>query len=331
MKGGKAIASGGYGCVFYPALRCLDEERTNGISKLLKRTNAREEYEEAERILPALKNIPNYRDYILLPDELCYPDDLTPSDKENVYNKCSAFEEIKRSVAKYQILNMPFGGPDVDKYLQANKIGDNFITLNHSLMNLLKNAIRVYNQNRLIHADLKGPNILINEKTLQCKIIDWGLAVKYSNKNTIVIDEELEWRPIQFNIPPSNILMSEYFVSLISSHVKKSSVPPTRQSLAKLITEHLPKFREKYGDGHFKYMQFMMDILIKNLNLNYTSMEIISMYIASCAFYCITTTNKTSISKTGKSIQYSQTKKTAINTTNIFMIFTVIIVTYGDY
>ena len=121
-------------------------------------SNAREEYEEAERILPALKNIPNYHDYVLLPDELCYPDGLTPSDKENVDNKCSVFEEIKRSVAKYQILNMPFGGPDVDKYSHANKIGDNFITLNHSLMNLLKNATGVYNQNRLIHADLKGPN-----------------------------------------------------------------------------------------------------------------------------------------------------------------------------
>ena len=80
--------------------------------------------------------------------------------------------------------------------------------------------------------------------------------------------------------------MSEYFVSLLSSHVKYSSVPPTRQSLAKLITEHLPKFRLKYGDGRFKYMQFMMDVLIKNLNLNFTSMDIISGYIANCAFCC---------------------------------------------
>ena len=307
MKGGKAIASGGYGCVFYPALRCLDEERTNGISKLLKRSNAREEYEEAERILPVLKNIPDYRNFVLLPDELCYPDDLTPSDKENVDKKCAAFGEITTNVSKYQILNMPFGGPDVDKYIQLNKMGDNFVLLNQSLMNLLKSAIKVYNENRLIHADLKGANVLVNEKTLQCKIIDWGLAVKYSKENTVIIDEELEWRPIQFNIPPSNILMSEYFVSLLSSHVKAS--PVTKDSLAKLIKDHLPKFREKYGDGHIDYMEFMMSILIKNLNLNVSPIDMICNYIANCAFYCVNEKNRVTMSNTGESIQMSHKKK----------------------
>ena len=29
MQGGKAIASGGYGCVFYPALRCKNKDRSH--------------------------------------------------------------------------------------------------------------------------------------------------------------------------------------------------------------------------------------------------------------------------------------------------------------
>ena len=33
-KGGKAIDSGGFGCVFSPALKCSNKPRTDGISKL---------------------------------------------------------------------------------------------------------------------------------------------------------------------------------------------------------------------------------------------------------------------------------------------------------
>ena len=35
-KGGKMIDSGGYGCVFYPALLCKNKTtRRNGVSKLM--------------------------------------------------------------------------------------------------------------------------------------------------------------------------------------------------------------------------------------------------------------------------------------------------------
>jgi len=34
-KGGKAIAAGGFGCVFKPALKCKGKPRGNGITKVL--------------------------------------------------------------------------------------------------------------------------------------------------------------------------------------------------------------------------------------------------------------------------------------------------------
>jgi hypothetical protein len=47
-KGGKVLASGGFGCVFSPALKCEGEsKRAKGkISKLMSEKHATEEYEE---------------------------------------------------------------------------------------------------------------------------------------------------------------------------------------------------------------------------------------------------------------------------------------------
>ena len=41
IKGGEVIASGGFGCVFSPALKCKNKKRTkNKITKLMIRKNA---------------------------------------------------------------------------------------------------------------------------------------------------------------------------------------------------------------------------------------------------------------------------------------------------
>ena len=67
-KGGKVIASGGYGCVFNPALRCEGETKRNKnkITKLMTDKHATEEYEEINSIKKKLDKIPNYSDYYYL-------------------------------------------------------------------------------------------------------------------------------------------------------------------------------------------------------------------------------------------------------------------------
>ena len=45
-KGGKPINSGGYGCIFKPALKCKGKtKRENGISKLMTKEHADSEYD----------------------------------------------------------------------------------------------------------------------------------------------------------------------------------------------------------------------------------------------------------------------------------------------
>ena len=69
-KGGKVLASGGYGCVFTPALKCegAKKRETGKISKLMTEKHATQEYEEINSIKEKLDSIKNYEDYFLLYD-----------------------------------------------------------------------------------------------------------------------------------------------------------------------------------------------------------------------------------------------------------------------
>ena len=51
-KGGKVIASGGYGCVFSPALKCEGSSKRadNSITKLMTERHAKDEYDEINSI-----------------------------------------------------------------------------------------------------------------------------------------------------------------------------------------------------------------------------------------------------------------------------------------
>ena len=89
-KGGKVIASGGYGCVFSPALKCegSTKRENNKITKLMTERHAKDEYDEIASIKEKLKDIPDYKDYFLVSDlTLCKPAKLEKSDLNSFKNK----------------------------------------------------------------------------------------------------------------------------------------------------------------------------------------------------------------------------------------------------
>ena len=96
-KGGKVIASGGFGCVFSPALKCKNKKRNkNKISKLMIKKNAFNEYNEIQHLSSKLDTIPNYKNYFLISDfELCEPDTLEKTDLINFKKKCTALPKKK--------------------------------------------------------------------------------------------------------------------------------------------------------------------------------------------------------------------------------------------
>jgi hypothetical protein len=97
-KGGKVLASGGFGCVFEPALQCENKKNreTGKISKLMINKYAQQEYDLINSIKQQLDDIPNYQDYFLLDGAtLCRPKEITESDLGDFDKKCSALKKDK--------------------------------------------------------------------------------------------------------------------------------------------------------------------------------------------------------------------------------------------
>ena len=297
VKGGKAIASGGYGCVFYPALKCkTKKKRSSGVSKLLTKKAAQDEFNEAKEIRSVMDKIPGIEKYILLPESMCKPDELTTEDLEDYNVTCKKHIGARQGLNRYTILNMPLGGVDISEYISKNTFGQKrllagtnastFITVNNKIIELLLNAVSKLNEEKLLHADLKAENILI-DNDLNCRIIDWGLSFSTQDKPSDHFFTEMEWRPIQFNIPCSTILFSNFYMMEINGMLDEMDFNGKGISPSKIegyLKKEFPNYLEEYGRGHYDYVTDNFKILIDNLSLNLKPKDMIFKYISNCVY-----------------------------------------------
>lgn len=257
--GGQVIGSGGYGCVFKPALRCKDSNnRSTGISKMLSNADAINEWKEISNVRKIILKIPNNDKYFLLGDmTTCQPNLLSDEDKKNmsICNPLSRIglnsSNINKNLNKVQIINMPDGGTDIHDIFSKNTVS--FDILNISLINLLKNGIIPMNKLKLFHNDLKGENILYKDEF--SRIIDWGLAsIQKGNKIPSVIKD----RVVQFNLPYSNILFNSYFkkwyVNQLNFYNVNKNSPFVMDQLELIAINWFELWKNIGGEGHNSYI-----------------------------------------------------------------------------
>ena len=303
--GGKVIDSGGFGCVFRPQIKCKKSRNNknkifgenkydvNGISKVMPKKYAISEYNELVKFISIIKKIQNYNNYFIISQiTLCRPsyfkqEDLIDFDKI----KCSSLKKknvtaknINSKLKKLYMINMPYGGIDIDKFLKQNINNIQLIyNFNIKMIDLLDKAILKMNSKGLYHGDLKSSNILVsieNNKKMYVRIIDWGLSGIYL-KNDILqtlfteTGFEDEWkeipyvfrnRPFQYNVPFSNILFSKQFNIDYNNYL---SIPEKdRYSLY----EFIKRFINKYIDANSGHLRSFNSIFKKvNTIISYIS------------------------------------------------------------
>ena len=247
-RGGKVIDSGGFGCIFRPQIRCKKSRNNknkiygtnkydvNGISKVMDKKYAISEYFGLTKFISIIKTIPNYNYYFLISDfTLCRPVYFTPQDLIDFdKKKCSSLtkrnitsKNINSKLKEMYMINMPYGGLDIDHFLYNNISNIKLIyNFNLKMIDLLDNAILQMNKRGLYHCDLKSNNILVNlqNNKMYIRIIDWGLSGIYlpdDNSKSEFKDNESEFskipetfsnRPFQYNCPFSSILISRRFI-----------------------------------------------------------------------------------------------------------------------
>ena len=259
QNGGKLIASGGYGCVFSPSLKCENQDfiNNNNISKLMTTKHAQDEYIQINKYKNILKVIPNYKKYFLLNNfVLCKPDKLTKKDLNGYTKKCKplkkkkiTYQNINKSLNKVMIINMPNGGINVKKFIQSYFVSSNIIKLNNSLIDLLVNGIVPMNKLNVYHCDIKEGNVLvqINQTTLITRLIDWGLSVSYKDNGKIPL--KLYRRPFQYNVPFSSIFFNTDFMTLYNKFLEKN-LNPNYFQIREFVINYIFIWNDIRGSGH---------------------------------------------------------------------------------
>lgn len=290
-KGGKVIASGGFGCVFFPALKCKNNKtrKNKAISKLMTIKHADKEYAEIVSIKTKLKNIPDYKRFFLVYDidEPCEPNELTQEDLIQFKEKCTAlpknnitYKNINKSLNQLKILNIPYGGIAVDDYLNKHHSYANLYQLNNSLINLLKNGIIQMNQKFIFHCDVKDSNILVDtNEQFETRLIDWGLTTSYIPFKNNPLPNVWKNRSIQYNVPFSVILFSDIFINTYTNFIKTHYLKNVTNSgkiifnkvdfdkVFKFVLNYVYLWLQKKGLGHYKFINKIINILNKD-NIN---------------------------------------------------------------
>lgn len=280
-QGGKVLASGGFGCVFTPALKCIGNNTRdkNKISKLMTNKHAKEEYEELIYVNSKLKVIPNFKNYFLIDDfTLCKPVKLTKDDLKN-YRECGALEKegitkknINDSLDKLLAINMPYGGITVEDFIISNKYHAKLIELNNKLLELLKNGILEMNKKHIYHSDIKASNILIlmqnnnaSVDNMKVRLIDWSLTVEYIPFKNNKFPNNWKNRPLQFNVPFSIILFTDLFVDSYSNFLDENGASSAKKKelLFGFVKNYLYLWMKERGQGHYKYINKIMYMLFK--------------------------------------------------------------------
>ena len=275
-KGGRVIASGGFGCVFDPALKCIDTSKrdSNKISKLMTVRHATQEYEEINKIKQKLDSIQNYKDYFLIYDTtLCRPAKLSSSDLIAFKDKCSALPKdnitktnINSKLNEVMSLNLPNGGLPVDDYIYANGGYDKLYKTHNALVNLLKKGILPMNKRKIYHSDIKDSNILMDDNninsndSLKARLIDWGLSVEYDPESKSTFPKNWRNRPLQFNVPFSVIIFTDLFYEKYTNYLNDGGKVESA-SLRPFVISYLKEWMKERGSGHYKFINEIMFLL----------------------------------------------------------------------
>jgi hypothetical protein len=276
---GKVIASGGFGCIFRPPLKChgSSTRRVDTVSKLMTINHAKDEFNQIQRFKHILRVIPNYSNYFLLDNfELCKPDKLTKEDLIKFSKKCKPLKKkgitvknINKNLDKIMTINMPDGGIDVEKFIDTyffeKFTSSKLISLNNTLINLLVHGIIPMNKLKVYHCDIKDSNILmkVTHEKLYSRLIDWGLSFQHTIEKGV--PKQIYRRPFQYNVPFSSVLFNKNFIELYSEFLSLYPNPDYYQ-IREFAVNYIFIWNNIRGPGHLSAINdIVKKLTIKDL------------------------------------------------------------------
>ena len=184
MYGGRIRGQGTYGCVFQPALKCSNNDRTvsdpSKLGKITAAIDAKNEIRAAE----VLRSLPNASDYVVLPEaKTCIPD-TNQTDPDLDACQVSQYQSLDSLIQ----ITMPWGGYPIDQIDLDYRKFDIYKFIEDILA---AGAFLVLND--ICHFDIGGNNMLFNNPHHNTpRLIDFGFAFQPSQLVQEDVDDR--WR-----------------------------------------------------------------------------------------------------------------------------------------
>ena len=183
QNGGKVIGEGGYGCVLKPGLTCKGKniKTKKFITKIqVENSTSRRESKIGEMV----KKIPFSKKYFAPIISSCEYNHKVVQMVSSKYN-CSFFSKYPNK--KFTISRLPYiKGSDYKNYLHSSIDNNTFLyAIIHGYIYLLF-SLFMLNKQGIIHYDIKGENIMYDEKRDIPIIIDFGLSFEVSQKSGLL-------------------------------------------------------------------------------------------------------------------------------------------------
>tara|TARA_B110000967_G_C18817335_1_gene526823 strand:+ start:247 stop:1404 length:1158 start_codon:yes stop_codon:yes gene_type:complete len=257
MIGGKMLASGGYGCVFSPAINCDGSALIS--NKYVSKVQVYNKYAIREiKIGKKITEIIGYLTHFVPIIKHCRVELGEIEDKD--HGRCEIFK--KRSSNKFTTMKMPFiNGTDFIDFMIKHKDNDYIVNKLISSYNHLLSSINKLIQNNILHFDLKGTNILFDYDSKLPLIIDFGLSSVIDLDN--ISDDQMKeifyvFGP-DYYIWPLEVHYMAYLINENSNPTDDDLIDIVKEFVDNnkgLIQNFSPMFIKKYKEKSVNQLKF---------------------------------------------------------------------------
>ena len=169
----KLLSQGGFGCVFYPGIKC--DGKPNPSKKIVTKIQVNNFNAQNEsNIGEIIETIPNYKVYFLPVVSSCSID-VRKIDK-SVISKC----EIISKPSDYIAMDIDYiSTVDFTKVLRKVS-SKRLLILLYQTYSYLLDGLKLLHEKDIVHYDLKLDNLLFVKSTNQPRIIDFGISIDMS-------------------------------------------------------------------------------------------------------------------------------------------------------